>query len=149
MLDGTRCNGRQERLCHLYARKRRLEMRDVGLHRGMADISEGSRAEDLPGVGRGAAEAAATGEVVREFPHVTAGDHRRPLVRGGRALFEPAEPLAGVGRKTPLRELAIVDDVEAGRELLLDDLGDRTPDPRGEGCLVIRSSFILGDEQVP
>jgi len=53
------------------------------------------------------------------------------------ALFEPTQSLAGIGRKTTFRELAIVDDIEASRDLLLDDLGDRATDPRGESRLIV------------
>jgi len=141
--------GGQEGLRHRDTGKRCFEVLDVGLHSGMADIRQGPGAEDLPGVGRGAAEAASRHEVFRKFRHVAAGDQGRPLVRLRWPLFPASEALADIGRKAALRFLTVVDNVDAGRDLLLDNLRHRAPYPSGEGLLVVRLPGILCHEHVP
>src|SRR5262249_9082198 len=124
-------------------------MLDVGLHGGVTDIRQGSSAEDLPGIGRRAAEAAAAGEVLREFRHVAARDQRRPLVRSRWPLVPSTEALTDIGRKTALRFLPVVDNVDAGGQLPLDNLCHRTVYLPGERLLVVRLPGILGNEHIP
>ena len=124
-------------------------MLDVGLYSGMADIRQGPGAEDLPGVGRGAAEAASR-------PTKYSGNSlmSRPEIRDGRsccggALFPASEALADIGRKAALRYLTVVDNVDAGRDLLLDNLSHRAPYPCSESLLVVGLPGILCHEHVP
>jgi len=55
----------------------------------------------------------------------------RPLARFGLAHLDAAEALPDVGREAGLAELAVVDAVDPGLDLLSDDLRDRAPDAPG------------------
>jgi len=55
----------------------------------------------------------------------------RPRARFGLAHLDAAEALPDVGREAGLAELAVVDAVDPGLDLLSDDLRDRAPDAPG------------------
>ncbi len=58
-----------------------------------------------------------------------------------RSLFEPAHPVADVADEQPaLSDLAVVDDVDARRDLPGHDIGDRAWQRRVEGLLLLGTS---------
>ena len=57
---------------------------------------------------------------------------------------EAGEPVLDVGGVARLRHLAVVDDVDAGLDLLLDDLGHRRAHARGERRRIDRHALLLG-----
>src|SRR2546426_2290960 len=71
----------------------------------------------------------------------------RPLARFGLAHLDAAETLPDVGREAGLAELAVVDAVDPGLDLLSDDLRDRAPDAPGQGVLRVGQPAGLGRDQ--
>jgi hypothetical protein len=132
---------------------RRRQPVDVGLDRRRADVPERAGADVADGqpgdVGRGhrpgeVETAESRGEEAGEVLAVPAS---HPGV-GGRTLAEPfgllffksRHPVPDVaGEQAPLGDLAVVDDVDTGRDLLPDDLRDRARQRRGEGVLFRRA----------
>ena len=144
VLDGAGRHRRQERLGHRTTGERRPEVHDVRLDGRVTDVGEGRRADGLA-----AGHVATPGEILRELQSISAVDHRQhSLTRRERALFDPGQAFAGVGREVALRLLAVVDDVQADGDLPLDDVGDRASSPTREGGLVVGTAGVTGDQQI-
>src|SRR5260370_360985 len=79
----------------------------------------------------------------------------RPMARSGQSscstkpavAAEAVEPVLDVGGVARLAHLAVIDDVDAGLDLLLDDRRDRVADARFERRRVDRDAFLLGEHR--
>ncbi len=114
----------------------RLQVVHVGL--GRTRIADG----DGAGTGRRLPSRPAG---IAEHPLGHLGEVHQVLVlqRLARAA-EPGQPVLDVGRVARLADLAVVDDRDAGVDLLADDLGHRRPDARAQGGAVHRDPLFPG-----
>jgi hypothetical protein len=139
MLDGSRGECRQTELLNVDAGSRGLDVLDVSLVLLLPDVLQRAGAEHallrraapaLNPRSRQPAEGTAA-EELREHLRLARCDGTVGwvLTRFQRPLLNPAEPAARVGLPTPLRVLAVVDDVDAVLGLQPDDLADSRFDP--------------------
>ena len=133
--DETRRGCSQKALRRDDARHRRLQI--VGVDLGGARFLQCNRAVAAGGLAPGAAGIAE--HAPRQF-----GEIDEILVGERMALAAKArKPVLDVGRVARLRDLAVIDDIDPGRGLLLDDFGDGSPDARGERRGIDRHSFLF------
>ena len=150
VLDAARRHGGEERLLLRHPLERALEVGDVGLDALAAHVGQRPRAEQLAVARAADGEADARLEVLRKLEPVAARDllWLRALTGPEMPHLEPAEALLGVVREVRLTELAVVDAVDAGGDLLLDDLGDGPAEPVSQRLLVVWLPGGLGHDHL-
>src|SRR5262249_13755772 len=119
--DHARRGGAQKRVLDVDAGERGLEVVDIGLYRGLADIADvvdARRPHEQPGGGVETDQLRPSGTV--------AGVAELQRSAGAAEAVEAADDVGGVA---DLAHLAVVDDVDAGVGLMADDtldgFGDR------------------------
>src|SRR5512145_707116 len=141
-----RCRDRQESLDDASALERRLEVRDVALHFGLAGVTDRPHAHGLPDRGeRGRRRPARAVELVIELVKAGAvGSARNARRIFERAALEAAQPLQRVLRPADrLAELAITGHIDAGLGLLAHNFFNRAREAAAVGRLVVGLAALL------
>ncbi len=136
--DHTRRGGVHERRGRSRSRDRRLQVRDVRLHRFEAldaDLAHAARAAVL----RGRTGVGELPEQPRKLDEILARLARRVPVEAGDAVLD-------VGRVADLAHLAVTDEIDAGLNLAAHDLGDAVPN-RARSRRGVRDGALLAGEQ--
>ena len=137
--DDARRGGGQKALGRFHPGQRGAEV--GGVSHGGAVVTAG----DGAGAGRRLSARAAR---VAEDAAGHAGEVDEILVPQGVAgAGEPGQAVLGVGGVGRLAHLAVVDDVDAGLDLLADNLGHRGADARGQGGGIHRHAFLFGEHR--
>ncbi len=136
MVDPSRRDGREERV-RLAACQGRLEAFDLGLQHVQALVAQRRGADDATGPRDGRPRRVRIGVVLAEGePLAALEDGRAHLARAQVADLDPLQPVQVVVEAPPPGELAVADHVDAGRELLVDDVVDGSSNHPGELVLV-------------
>ena len=128
MLDRARRVGGQKGARNTHSGERRRKIGEVPLQFGLSDIAQLVDA-DREGLAGREARARMRGEIGGKFPLVTRG-HVEPASSGTGPFLAPGDPRQYVIGEVRLRQFAVIDDVEAARDLPLDGLFNRRAEPR-------------------
>ena len=135
MFDGAGRDGREKCLLVLLSLEARFEITDFLLQPFLADILERPVAENPLDI-VAAVVARPFVEVIAKLHHV-AGENRRGSILWFHFPFDEAgETFPCIAGKIGLADFAVVDDIEAAVQLLLNHLGDHLSHPFGESLWI-------------